>query len=211
MPRASDFTRNRPKQRRAAVTLEALVEAGFRVLERDGAVRFSTTAVAESAGVSIGTLYQYFANKEDLLKAMAGREIGQLLQGIQATLEGPAGYRARPIVRAILRTFWEAPPQRQAAFPLLLRFVGRTELMAEVKRFTEGLGQDLALKAAMSDEAAFVVTRAVLGVVSAAVSEAHSLDRQRLEDELVLLILRYLDLPPAATPGKNSAAEAAAG
>lgn len=195
MSKAFEFTRKKTKQRRAAVTVATLIEAGFQILERDGPERFGTTAVAERAGVSIGTLYQYFGNKDELLKAMARQEVSELLQGVARAFEAsPQGSRARPVVRIILRTFWDAPPDRQAAFPLLLRYVARADLMREVKAFTAGLGRDLALRQSLSDEAAFVLTRAVLGVVSAAVSEPHNLDRQKLEDELVHLILRYLNL-----------------
>lgn len=208
MDQPSDFTRKTPRQKRAAETVATLIEAGFQILERDGAERFGTTAVAERAGVSIGTLYQYFANKEDLLKAMARQEVLELLEGVsRAFAASPAGYRARPIVRAILRTFWDAPPDRQAAFPLLLRYVARADLMREVKAFTAGLGRDLVLRQSLTDEAAFVLTRAVLGVVSAAVSEPHSLDRERLEDELVQLILRYLNLAGAGQTGGATAHE----
>ncbi len=198
MSEITDFTRKKPRQRRAAATVATLIEAGFQILERDGVERFGTTAVAERAGVSIGTLYQYFANKDELLKAMARQEVLELLQGVSRAFDGsPAGYRARPVVRAILRTFWEAPTSRQAGFPLLVRYVARADLMREVKAFTAGLGRDLALRQALSDEAAFVLTRAVLGVVSAAVSEPHNLDRDRLEDELVQLIARFLRLGDA--------------
>lgn len=190
----SDSTRKKPRQRRAAVTVSALLEAGFQVLERDGYDRFGTTAVAERAGVSIGTLYQYFANKNELLKAMARQEIEELLRGISGAFDGAAkGYRARPIVQAILRTFWNAPPSRQAVFPVMLRYMARNELMNQVKALTAGIGRDLAVKEALSDEAAFVLTRAVLGAVSAAITESHDLERTRLEDELVDLILGYLD------------------
>lgn len=206
MAEASDFTRKRPRQKRAAETVAILIEAGFQVLERDGAERFGTTAVAERAGVSIGTLYQYYANKEELLKAMARQEVVELLEGVSRAFAAfPAGYRARPIVRGILRTFWDAPPNRQAAFPLLLRYMARADLMGEVRAFTAGLGRDLVLRQSLSDEAAFVLTRAVLGVVSAAVSEPLSLDRARLEDELVQLILRYLNLAGAEQIGGATA------
>ncbi|MDZ4052465.1 MAG: TetR/AcrR family transcriptional regulator [Phenylobacterium sp.] len=205
MPEGAVFTRKKPTQRRAAATVATLVEAGFQVLERDGAERLSTTAVAERAGVSIGTLYQYFCNKDELLKAMARQEVSELLQSVfRAFAASPGGYRARSVVRTILRTFWDAPANRQAAFPLLLRYVARADLMREVKAFTAGLGRDLALRQSLSDEAAFVLTRAVLGVVSAAVSEPHNLDRERLEDELVQLILRYLNLVGAEPPERTA-------
>lgn len=71
------FQRRRPRQARSRATWDAIVEAGAQVLERDGPAGFSTTSVAERAGVSIGTLYQYFPDKHAILLAAAEREIGE--------------------------------------------------------------------------------------------------------------------------------------
>jgi AcrR family transcriptional regulator len=59
--------RKRPRQARSTQLVEDILEAAARVLARQGARRFTTVRVAEEAGVSIGSLYQYFPNKEALL------------------------------------------------------------------------------------------------------------------------------------------------
>jgi AcrR family transcriptional regulator len=59
--------RKRPRQRRSARLVEDILEAAVRVLKREGARRFTTVRVADEAGVSVGSLYQYFPNKESLL------------------------------------------------------------------------------------------------------------------------------------------------
>ncbi|HTX50374.1 MAG TPA: helix-turn-helix domain-containing protein [Caulobacteraceae bacterium] len=101
-------TRRRPKQARSRATWEAIVEAAAQVLERRGAEGFNTNAVAERAGVSIGTLYQYFADKQALLVAAARRELARspdagavaatrrraLIEALIATLERLAGLGA---------------------------------------------------------------------------------------------------------------------
>ncbi|HEY2710476.1 MAG TPA: helix-turn-helix domain-containing protein [Caulobacteraceae bacterium] len=66
--------RRSPRQARSRATFEAIVEAASQILERDGAGAFNTNAVAERAGVSIGTLYQYFPDKQAILLAAARRE-----------------------------------------------------------------------------------------------------------------------------------------
>ena len=71
------FQRRSPKQSRARATCDAILEAAAQILERDGPDRFTTTRVAERAGVSIGTLYQYFPDKQAILVAAAQREVGQ--------------------------------------------------------------------------------------------------------------------------------------
>jgi AcrR family transcriptional regulator len=67
--------RRRPRQSRSRATWDAIVEAAAQVLERDGPAGFSTASVAERAGVSIGTLYQYFPDKQAILLAAAEREL----------------------------------------------------------------------------------------------------------------------------------------
>jgi AcrR family transcriptional regulator len=59
--------RKAPKQDRSSRFVEDILEAAVRVLKREGARRFTTVRVAEEAGVSVGSLYQYFPNKESLL------------------------------------------------------------------------------------------------------------------------------------------------
>ena len=70
------FQRRRPKQSRSRATCEAILEAASQILERDGPAGFNTASVAERAGVSIGTLYQYFPDKQAILLAAAQREMG---------------------------------------------------------------------------------------------------------------------------------------
>jgi AcrR family transcriptional regulator len=77
-PMTSDrapFQRRRPRQSRSRATFDAILEAAAQVLERDGPAGFTTASVAERAGVSIGTLYQYFSDKQAILLAAAEREV----------------------------------------------------------------------------------------------------------------------------------------
>jgi AcrR family transcriptional regulator len=93
---ASENTKNqrrRPRQARSRATWEAIVEAAAQILERKGPAAFNTNEVAERAGVSIGTLYQYFADKHAILAAAARRELGRA-----APLEG----RQRALIEALI-------------------------------------------------------------------------------------------------------------
>ena len=71
--------RKKPRQKRSADTVAVIVEAAARILERDGFDGFNTNAIAEKAGVSIGSLYQYFPGKNALLSAIIERETTPLL------------------------------------------------------------------------------------------------------------------------------------
>lgn len=67
--------RRTPRQARSRATWEAIVEAAAQILERRGPDALTTNRVAERAGVSIGTLYQYFSDKQALLLAAARRDL----------------------------------------------------------------------------------------------------------------------------------------
>src|ERR1700761_5486710 len=98
-----------PRQSRAEETVSAILEAAAQILEAGGLAAFTTNAVAERAGVSIGTLYQYFADKQALLRALAEREIRRALAAIGTALRGdpqvPGEQRVRAMVRALVNAF----------------------------------------------------------------------------------------------------------
>lgn len=73
-----------PRQSRSAATFEAMVDAGARILREGGYEALTTNRVAELAGVSVGSLYQYFPNKEAILVEMVRRHLVDLEAGIAA-------------------------------------------------------------------------------------------------------------------------------
>jgi len=89
--KASLKPRKKPSQSRAAETVAAILEAAARILERGGLPAYNTNAVAERAGVSVGSVYQYFPNKDALTAALIDRETATLLADL-AAVPGHAGY-----------------------------------------------------------------------------------------------------------------------
>jgi AcrR family transcriptional regulator len=86
MKKVQGFQRRTPRQARAQATVDSILEAAAQVLQAGGAARFNTNAVAERAGVSIGTLYQYFPDKGAVLLAVARREMARPEMPLQKTL-----------------------------------------------------------------------------------------------------------------------------
>lgn len=83
--------RKSPRQTRSAVTVNAIHEATIQVLLSEGVSRLTTTRVAERAGVSVGTMYQYFPHKQALLFAVVERQLERImaaLLGAAKSLEG---------------------------------------------------------------------------------------------------------------------------
>ncbi|MDI6428132.1 TetR/AcrR family transcriptional regulator [Cronobacter dublinensis] len=82
--------RKLPRQARSRALVEAIIEATARIFERAGPAACTTNAVAERAGVSIGSLYQYFPNRRALTAALVARERGQLVAAFSAAATRPA-------------------------------------------------------------------------------------------------------------------------
>jgi AcrR family transcriptional regulator len=76
---ASPLSRRTPRQDRARETVDAVVQAAEQILVESGYGNASTNAIAQRAGVSIGSLYQYFSNKEELFRAVVRKHRGQVL------------------------------------------------------------------------------------------------------------------------------------
>lgn len=83
-----------PRQARSVETVRAIVEATARILEQSGLGEFTTNAVAERAGVSIGSLYQYFPGKEALIGALIVRETSLLIADWETSLAARTGREA---------------------------------------------------------------------------------------------------------------------
>jgi AcrR family transcriptional regulator len=80
--------RKAPRQQRSRVTVDVIVEAATRVLARRGWARFTTNEIAAVAGVSVGSLYQYFPNKLAIAEAIRQRHLDEVLVALSGSGEG---------------------------------------------------------------------------------------------------------------------------
>jgi AcrR family transcriptional regulator len=192
--------RKSPAQQRSERTIETIFEATAQILERDGDGGLSTNTIAERAGFSIGTLYQYFPNKDAILIAMVERETRRILERVEAALSktGDAGFedRARQVVRAVLSAFGgRFRARRRLTFALLRSSTLATNhlVLAQIDaRLSETLRLRIGERRPMSDAAIFVMTRAVMGAIrSAVVEQSPFLRTPEFEDELVRLICAF--------------------
>jgi AcrR family transcriptional regulator len=106
-----------PKQDRSAELVAAVMEAAVQVLAKEGARRFTTARVAEKAGVSVGSLYQYFPNKAAILFRLQSEEwlrTSNLLRGILEDVGRPPLERLRAVVHAFIRSECEEAEVRVA-------------------------------------------------------------------------------------------------
>ncbi|MBX5197053.1 MULTISPECIES: TetR family transcriptional regulator [unclassified Rhizobium] len=110
-------SRKQPKQTRSNELVSAILQAAVQVLARQGAHRFTTARVAQKAGVSVGSLYQYFPNKAAILFRLQSdewRETTDLLNEILKDRSEPPLRRVRRLVRAFIRSECEEAAVRVA-------------------------------------------------------------------------------------------------
>jgi AcrR family transcriptional regulator len=110
-------SRKRPKQARSTGLVAAILEAAAQVLAKEGAARFTTARVAERAGVSVGSIYQYFPNKAAILFRLQSdewRQTSDLLRVILEDVRRPPLERLRDLVHAFIRSECEEAAMRVA-------------------------------------------------------------------------------------------------
>jgi AcrR family transcriptional regulator len=188
--------RRRAKQGRARETIAVVLEAAAQVLQREGYARATTNRIAEIAGVSVGTIYQYFANKDEIFDALIRLEI----DGLQGLLRGAALDPHEPLsdsLRRLLSALVRARPEAPALYrslehvpnALFRRRVAaaRGGVVAWVRDFL--LMHRRELRVRDLDTAAFVIVSTAEGVAMNATPEFYL---RRGADELAALFTRYL-------------------
>lgn len=176
--------RRQPRQARAQATRDAIFEAAAQILEAEGEAAFNTNRIAEKAGVSVGTLYQYFADKQAILVGIALRENARVREQVMAEARGGISPQ-RLVIRCQIAILADRPATRRAA----LRAIMAAEAGEVVRRENHALLKLLPPPTEADGLDLFVMNRAVNGVIRAAVLEASPyLTDPRLEDALMRLV-----------------------
>src|ERR1700691_4423949 len=117
--REKTAVRRRPRQRRAHQTVEAVLDAVSRVLKRDGVKAVTTNRVAEVAGVSIGSVYQYFPDKRAIFVALHQRHIEQIDRLVESKLIENANASLDELIRAMVQAMIDAHTPDPALYELM--------------------------------------------------------------------------------------------
>lgn len=203
-PKTPAVERRQPRQGRSLQKVDLVLEATVRLLETGDIESLTTNAIAGKAGVSIGTLYQYFDGKQAILDALAQREVDGLIERVMAqmTATPPPGVeeRARALVGAVLQTYGG----RTRVHRLLMQHAlsrGPGTRLNPLYSAIAGLIVDLPMRPGslarrdVSPADAFVVVHAVAGILRAFVTTPDpNVKRQDLEASLVKLLARFFDI-----------------
>ena len=129
--------RKAPLQARSAVTVEAISEATIQVLLSHEADRLTTTRVAERAGVSVGTLYQYYPNKQSLLFAVLEDHLDKVSSAVEAACERAHGEPIAKMVKDVVEAFVDAKMERTDISTALYRIAADIGGPALAKRMAQ--------------------------------------------------------------------------
>lgn len=189
----------KPRQERARYKVELILEATIRLLEKQDLDGLTTNAIAAAAGVSIGTLYQYFPNKAAILDALADREAAEMAARVVAVMEDKAIQSAQARIAAVVRAVAASYGQRRRAHRLVMMHSlahGGNRLAPLLARLRTHLSAERASGAfpvALADADAFVLIHAFAGVLRAITSEAEGAPEQaEIEEVLARLVVSFL-------------------
>lgn len=196
-------------------TLDAIFEATIQVLVIDGPGRLTTTRVAERAGVSVGTMYQYFPHKQALFYALNERYLDVLAEKVENACRAQQGAAISQMVEALVSTYWRAKTERPEVTRALYRSVVELDNEALIEAFGARVDAATAAMFASASDAVFAdlpivnltLLTTIFGTVRSVfernlpVSEASAVHRQ-----LVLMCIAYLEtvkIPPRVSGGKT--------
>lgn len=188
--------RRKAKQERSRETVEIILEAAARVLLDQGYGLATTNRIAKKAGVSVGTLYEYFANKEAVFDALIQNELSSLVEAFRGEKQNPtapvdetisqlllAGMAAMRFGPELFRSLEQVP---NASFRRHLADA-RQLVLRLIKQLLEDHRDEL--RVTDLDLAAFMVVSAAEGVGANATSEFFD---ERLAQEIAVLLKVYL-------------------
>ena len=191
-----------PKQRRTAETRERILRAATHVFASHGYAAGATNRIAEAAGVSIGSLYQYFPNKDailvELVKDHVNRGIG-IIQRLLSTgaLPGSLDDQIRLFVRATIENHLDDPDLHRVLFEEAPRPPGLLDMLHTAESWIVTAGHDLLaahpeVNVAGTTTAARLVVTAIESLVHRHFAAGQPVNVRRFEDELVTMLSRYL-------------------
>jgi AcrR family transcriptional regulator len=204
MPRRPTTSpRKTASQERSRATVDALLAATARVLVRDGYDHASTNKIAAAAGVSVGSLYQYFPSKEALVAAVIDRHIGRMMDLVRASFVRVAASPLREAARELVRVMIEAHRIEPKLHRVLVEQIPRIgnmehiervdeEAMRLVRAYLEARRSEIGIEDL--DLASFLAVSCVEAMTHAAVlRRPELLSDPRFVDEVAALVYRYLE------------------
>lgn len=200
--------RKTPVQARSAITVEAISEATIQVLLSHGSERLTTTRIANRAGVSVGTLYQYYPNKESVLFAALEHHLNTVLAKVEAACEGACHKPLAEMIKEMVEAFVGAKMERADISAALYRVSADVGGPALIKQISQRMRRAVEAMLQTATDIASPPERLVIETMLAAMAgtmrsllEAGASPSivRKSQEQLVLLCQSYM---AAATSGR---------
>lgn len=193
--------RRRPRQSRSSMTVDAILEAAAILFAKDGFDATSTTRIAERAGVSVGSLYEYFPNKEALVAKLLKRHCDRMIERFSQKFRSAEGKPLDDVIAIFVEATHDAYAVDVRLHRVLLEQMGRVSkphhLRCVSMAIVDLLEQALTMCGASVRRpsirlAAFVVETTVEALTHRAILYAPEFFNSDLNEELRVMALNYL-------------------
>lgn len=208
---ASKVVRRRPRQARSQGTVDAIYAATVQIIEREGGDKLTMKRVSDVSGYSIGTLYQYFQDRDSLLMAMAIAHRDQLIERLKAVLAASRDQSCRDAMASLVAVIAADARSRRKTFRAAARAVTRKGMAARMLNAMRVVDECIARALtewaashgmALSPACQFVLSRSLTSVLwSAVMEDSDLLDAPDLEAQLCNMLMAGMTPGPASKAG----------
>ena len=192
-----------PKQDRARITVEAILESAVQILETDGLDGFKVAALAERSGYSVGTLYQYFENIDAVMLALVEQENELQRHTLLAEFSEAAASGRKTSTRDLVDMMLGAFNQRRAAHRAMIEWVlsrrdvrmieGRNTFLGQILASVSLRSQNLQMSRLLNRTEMFVLSRAFLGAMRTAIwNDEHDTTSAQFAQSMTDLVDGYM-------------------
>jgi AcrR family transcriptional regulator len=193
----------RPRQRRAEITFDSILDAAARLLAERGFVEISTNHIAEQAGVAIGSLYEYFPDKETIVAELTRRTVREMMVEITAGLDTAAALGAEAGLRLGLSLMFDAVEARRELVRALwqIPFLARLDEVEALPKLTLSLARrhfsavvENQMLLGNIEASIFLLTTMVSNaIVYGVAARPHKLSRKEVEETLAAMLIRIVE------------------
>jgi AcrR family transcriptional regulator len=203
-PKPVTKPRKQPQQERSKITVEAILEATTHILTEEGYEKVNTNRIAERAGISIGSLYQYFPNKESLIAALIEQHSNEMVELAETKLnrlfDSPLEIVIPELIKAIIAAHAINPKLHQVLSEEVPRLGKSVQMQQADERIAKIVRSYLArwsdsIQPQNLDMTVFILCRTVDALSHAAVIEyPNFVQDSQFEREVSNLLLSYLSI-----------------
>lgn len=216
---ASKVVRRRPRQARSQGTVDAIYAATVQIIEREGGDKLTMKRVSDVSGYSIGTLYQYFQDRDSLLMAMAIAHRDQLIERLKAVPAASRGQSCRDAMASLVAVIAADARSRRKTFRAAARAVTRKGMAARMLNAMRVVDECIARALvewaashgmALSPACQFVLSRSLTSVLwSAVMEDSDLLDAPDFEAQLCNMLMAAM-IPDRASKAGHAQLDAQA-